>query len=568
MLSRVIRRPVRLHVPFMRTYAEPARYKKVQPQPPQADASSEINARIVTTLLLVGIAGTVGFIAATKKNEFNPPPNVYPGSSTTKVEDLARPFYCDSMTMMQVVKQIRRVVGDDHVSTSKDELDSHSDNSYTFHRAQPLERPVAVVYPANAEEVQEIVKICYKYRVPMVPVSGATSIEGHFIPTRRGVCIDLGRMNQIVALHEDDMDVVVQAGVDWQELGEYLQPHGLMFGPDPGPGAKIGGMVATSCSGTNSYRYGTMKENVISLTVVLADGTIIKTKNRPRKSSAGYNLTGLFVGSEGTLGIVVEATLKLHVRPQNEIVAIANFREIQDAAQTVADIVRAGVQANAIEFMDSRQMKVVNAAGLTNRTWAEDHLLIFKIGGSPGTLKDNTAAIRAIAKKNNGFNLEVAGDSDKDELWSARRAALWSSVAWSKSLNPDMQFWPTDVAVPLSKLPQVLTETAADVENSGLNLNIVAHLGDANFHASVIFPPEKYALAEELVNRITARAIANEGTVSGEHGVGIGKREFLVQELGEDTIDTMRKLKMALDPFRLLNPDKIFKIDPTENRKH
>ncbi|OWB63867.1 hypothetical protein B5S32_g4984 [[Candida] boidinii] len=238
-------------------------------------------------------------------------------------------------------------------------------------------------------------------------------------------------MNKILAVHEDDLDVVVQPGIGWMELNEELDHYGLMFGCDPGPGAEIGGMVATSCSGTNASRYGTMKENVISLKVVLADGTIIKTKNRPRKSSNGYNLTGLFVGSEGTLGIIVEATLKLHVKPENEIVAIMNFNHIQEAAKTVTDIFRKGIVVNAVELMDDRQMKCIREMTQDiegGRQWSDKNLLLFKLGGSPGALKDTVNRVKDICHQNNGFNLEIATSTEeKDEIWRTRKTQLWTS---------------------------------------------------------------------------------------------------------------------------------------------
>ncbi|GMG47380.1 unnamed protein product [Ambrosiozyma monospora] len=271
------------------------------------------------------IPGTVvgllsGWFGANYFLRSNPPEDVFPLSATTPISSLTQtPKYATSEQVKSAVEEIKKLLRTDQFTDSPSELHNHSDNSSNFHKPNDDERPYLITYPETTEEVQAIVKICYKYNVPMVPYSGGTSIEGHFIPTRKGISIDVIRMDKVLALHEDDLDVVIQPGVGWQELGDYLKPHGLLFGPDPGPGACIGGMVATNCSGTRATRYGTMKDNVIALKVVLSDGTLIKTKNRPRKSSAGYNLTGLFVGSEGTLGIIVEATLKLSVLPEEEL---------------------------------------------------------------------------------------------------------------------------------------------------------------------------------------------------------------------------------------------------------
>ncbi|KAH3662527.1 hypothetical protein OGAPHI_005779 [Ogataea philodendri] len=500
-----------------------------------------------------------------------PPPDVFPKGATTALQDLSRsPVYVSGGDLEVAVGEIGRLLRPDQTSSSDGERSVHSDNSSNFHKPSEHERPDLVVFPESVDEVVAVVKICSKYKIPMIPYSGGTSIEGHFIPTRRGVCIDVSRMSKVVELHEDDLDVVVEPGIGWQELNAYLDPHGLMFGPDPGPGACIGGMVATNCSGTRATRYGTMKDNVIGLKVVLSDGTVIKTKNRPRKSSAGYNLTGLFVGSEGTLGIIVEATLKVAVQPENEVVAMVNFNTLSEAARTVTEIFRRGLPLNAVELMDDRQMRCFSEMGTGDgRKWSDKNLLLFKLGGSKNTMKDQINTVKQICKQNGGFNMEIATkDADKDDIWQARKTQLWTSIDWARRLIPNAQAWPTDVAVPISKLPAVIEQTVHDIESNGLLTTVVGHVGDGNIHALVIFPPEKREVAEKVVHNMVARAIANEGTVSGEHGVGIGKREFLEQELGLDAVNTMRRLKLALDPDLLFNPDKIFKVDPNEAARH
>ncbi|KAG7818210.1 hypothetical protein KL928_003211 [Ogataea angusta] len=517
----------------------------------------------------VGVVGIASSYGTYQYFRSYPPMDVFPPKATTPLSDLSQsPVYASESTVQAAVKEICQLLRPDQTSVSDGELALHSDNSSNFHKPTEDERPDLVVYPESVDEVVSVVKICSKYRIPMVPYSGGTSIEGHFIPTRRGICIDVGRMNRVLELHEEDLDVVVQPGVGWQDLNAYLDEYGLMFGPDPGPGACIGGMVATNCSGTRATRYGTMKDNVIGLKVVLSDGTVIKTKNRPRKSSAGYNLTGLFVGSEGTLGIIVEATLKLAVQPENEVVAIVNFDKLSEAAQTVTELFRRGLALNAVELMDDRQMRCFAEMGASEgRKWSDKNLLLFKLGGSKNTMNDQIKIVRQICQKNGGFNMEVAADQEeKDEIWRARKVQLWTSIDWAQKMIPNAQAWPTDVAVPISKLPAVITETVNDIESNGLLTTVVGHVGDGNIHALVIFPPEKRAVAEKVVHNMVKRAIENEGTVSGEHGVGIGKREFLEQELGLEAVNTMRRLKLALDPHLLLNPDKIFQIDPHEMR--
>ena len=294
------------------------------------------------------------------------------------------------------------------------------------------QRPRIILFPHNTEEISQLLKICNENDVPVVPFSGGTSLEGHFIPTRRNctVTIDISKyMNQIIKLNKKDLDVVVQGGVEWEELNEFLKDEGLMFGCDPGPGAQIAGCVADSCSGTNAYRYGTMKEQVVNLTVVLPDGTIVKTKGRPRKSSAGYNLNGLFTGSEGTLGIMTEVTVKCHVIPKFETVAVVAFPTVGDAAECVSNVIQSGIQLTAMELLDNNMMHLINKGGATSRTdWIEKPTVFFRIGGhTQKTIDDLVSEVEKLAKSNKCQNFEFAKDEDeKVELWEARKVALWS----------------------------------------------------------------------------------------------------------------------------------------------
>ncbi|ODV60249.1 FAD-binding oxidoreductase [Ascoidea rubescens DSM 1968] len=486
--------------------------------------------------------------------------------STLNLFDLNSPVYCSNHKLPEALQKIADIVGIENVTNSENEIQSHRDSLGNSFKPLKNEYSNLIVYPTSTEQISKVVRVCNEYRLPIVPYAGGTSLEGQYVPTRNGICLDTSKMAKIIRLNQDDLDIVVQPGVTWQDLNAFLQPYNLFFGPDPGPGAQIGGMVATSCSGTNAFRYGTMKDNVLSMKIVLPDGTLIKTKNRPRKSSAGYNLTNLFIGSEGTLGICTEVTLKLNIIPKHEIIALSYFDSIKDASKTVSDLFKNGIQLNAIELMDSRQMKVINQFSYTDRKWSENNLLICKIGGpTKNILNDTIDIFEKISSQNNGFNFEIAtNEREKTELWSARKTNLWSSIDWAKSMDPDMKYWTTDVAVPVSKLPNVIEETAIDIENSGLNTTIVGHVGDGNYHALIIFPPEKEQIAKQVLNRMIKRAIDNEGTVSGEHGIGLSKRDFLIDELGQDTINTMRKIKLALDPLRIMNPDKIFKIDPND----
>ena len=297
-------------------------------------------------------------------------------------------------------------------------------------------------------------KICHDRRIPVTALSGGTSLEGHFAHTRGGICIDMMRMDKVLEINPQDLDIRVQPALGWEDLNEELNSHGMFFPPDPGPGAKIGGMVGTGCSGTNAYRYGTMRDWVVSLTVVLADGTIIKTRRRPRKSSAGYNLTQMFIGSEGTLGIVTEATLKVTVLPKKQSVAVATFPTIHAAAECVAKIVGEGIQLAGMEILDDVQMRCINKSGMTSRPWQEVPTLFFKFAGTPDGVKEQIKIVRNIAKVTDNKNFEFAkNDDEASELWSARKEALWSVMAMKKDSTDHV--WTTDVVSAPSRIPKM-----------------------------------------------------------------------------------------------------------------
>lgn len=326
-------------------------------------------------------------------------------------------------------------------------------------------------------------KICHRRKIPVTGYSGGTSLEGHYAPTRGGICIDFSRMDKIVKLHEKDLDVVVQPGLGWEDLNEELAKSSLFFPPDPGPGAQIGGMVGTGCSGTNAYRYGTMRDWVLSLTVVLADGTIIKTRQRPRKSSAGYDLSKLFVGSEGTLGLVTEAVLKVTPLPQTTSVAVASFPSIRAAADCVGKVVADGVPIAAIEILDDKQMYCINKANMTDRTWPELPTLFFKFAGTATAVKEQISILQQMAERTGCQTFEFAKNKDEQvKLWSARKAALWSVMALRRDESDHV--WTGDVAVPISRLPDIIEETKKDLDQSGLMATIVGHVGDGNFHGT------------------------------------------------------------------------------------
>lgn len=466
------------------------------------------------------------------------------------------PVYATREDMEKAIDELRQILGESAISTDDEDLKVHGYSEWSSINIDQL--PVAVAYPKSTEEVSQIAKICQKYKVPMIPFSGGSSVEGNFSAPFGGMSIDFAFMDKILELHADDMDVVVQPSVGWMDLNAKIKDTGLFFPVDPGPSAKIGGMVGTSCSGTNAVRYGTMKDWVVNLTVVLADGQVIKTRRRPRKTAAGYNLTNLFIGSEGTLGIVTEATLKLAVIPQETSVAVVTFPTIRDAATASSKIMRAGIPVAALEIMDDVQMQVINRVGSTTRKWQEMPTVFFKFSGTKAGIHENIGLVKAIAKANKGGEFLFAKDShEQHELWSARKESLWSTLALK---SPEQEVWSTDVAVPLSRLPDIIELSKKEMDEMGLFATILGHIGDGNFHMGVLYnkkDPKERAAVEKCVYSMVDRALEMDGTCTGEHSVGLGKKSYLIKELSPQTIEVMRSIKRSLDPNWLLNPGKI-----------
>ncbi len=409
-------------------------------------------------------------------------PTPPPPASTTPLAGVTPPQHNTTSSNLQAAwTDFVLVLGRENVSTNESDLQYHSGSDWSSYTTKDNEKPFLIVFPSTTEEVSNIMKICHERKIPITAYSGGTSLEGHFSATRGGICMDFRRMDKILTLHKDDLDVIVQPALGWELLNEELAKDGLFFPPDPGPGAQIGGMVGTGCSGTNAYRYGTMRDWVLSLTVVMADGTIIKTRQRPRKSSAGYDLTRMFIGSEGTLGLITEATLKLTVKPKSESVAVASFSTVRDAAECVAKVVGEGVPIAAIEVLDDVQMRCINESGSTSRTWKEAPTLFFKFTGTPSGVKEQIGIVQKLATSKGSKSFDFARNADEArELWSARKEALWSVMA--KRRDESDHVWTTDVAVPISRLPDIIEQTKEDMASSGLLAAMVGHVGDGNFH--------------------------------------------------------------------------------------
>ncbi|KAI3321532.1 putative D-lactate protein [Xylariaceae sp. AK1471] len=478
-----------------------------------------------------------------------------------------RPKYASMKEMEIALKEIRqelRAHGENEDILSIDPEDLHAHGYSEWSTVNPDGLPMAVAYPRSTEQVSIIARICHKYHIPIIGYSGGSSLEGHFSAPYGGLSVDFAYMDKIVQFNKDDMDVVVQPSIGWQDLNTQLSQmdSGLFFPVDPGPSAKIGGMIGTNCSGTNAVRYGTMKDWVINLTVVLADGTVIKTRRRPRKSSAGYNLNGIFVGSEGTLGLVTEATLKLAIVPEETSVAVVSFPTMHDAASAAAGVMQAGIPVTAMEVMDEVQMKVTNLGGATApRVWKEAPTLFFKFSGTKVSVKDNINRVKSITKANKGSNFEFARDEREQKLlWSARKEVLWSMLALRKE-GEDV--WSTDVAVPFSRLAELIEISKKEMDDMGLFASILGHIGDGNFHESIIYnrtKKEEVEKVEKCVKNMVNRALDMEGTCTGEHSIGWGKKDSLLREVGPDTLAVMKQIKSALDPFWIMNPGKIFDV--------
>lgn len=458
----------------------------------------------------------------------------------------------------QAIDEIRAAIGDDAVSVDPEDLDSHG---YAEISSINIEkRPSAVIMPTSTEQVSIIARICSKYKVPMIPFGAGSSVEGHTTAPFNGLSIDFSAMNKVLAFNEEDMDIVVQPGVNWVGMNEEIKSSGLFLPVDPSPTALIGGMVATNCSGTNAMRYGSMKDWVVNLTVVLADGSVIKTRHRPRKTSAGYNLNGLFTGSEGTLGLITEITLKLAVVPSHYGVATAAFPSVKHAAQAASRLIRQGVSLAALELMDDTQMRVINQTGGTGgKMWPERTMLFIKFSGSKSAVQESIEQTQDIAKRFQGSDFTMATSKEEMEsLWSARKQALWAMLA----VRPEgTEIWSTDVAVPLSRLAEIMDDSKERSKDLGLFSSLLGHVGDGNFHQSVMYDPrdeKQSAAVRTCVHDMVDQAVCMEGTVSGEHGIGLGKKECLLKELGVGTVQTMKTLKLSLDPHYLLNPGKIF----------
>ncbi|KAL8812814.1 MAG: hypothetical protein Q9200_000743 [Gallowayella weberi] len=436
-------------------------------------------------------------------------------------------------------EELVAMLGGDCVSTEPALLKAHSSTAWS--PAPSSQCPSLLVSPRRTSHVSEIMKICSRRKVPVVAYSGGTSFSGALTAVCGGLCIDFKNMDKILAVHEQDMDVVVQPAVDWQELNTHLEPRGLYFPPDPGPGARIGGMIAMSCSGTNAYRHGTMKNWVLSMTVVLADGSVIKTRRRPRKSSAGFDLNSLLVGSEGTLGLVTEAVLKVTSLPENQHVALAAFPTTQAAVRAAVCLITSGLPIDALELLDAYSLGAINHSGLSTRQWKEDPTLFLRFSGSRQAVQDQIHKAQQAANVNGCDKFEVSGEREEiDQIWGARKKVAPSFQGLKK--DPSDLFLHADAAVPISSLAEMIDWTHQVFNEAGFTGSTLGHVGDGNYHASMICPVNQEREGLKILEDIQRKALQLEGTITGEHGIGLDLRDMLVEEVGEGAVATMKKV--------------------------
>ena len=454
-------------------------------------------------------------------------------------------------TLDQLVAELGSALGADHVTTNAAVREQHAAGE-SYHRG---ELPDVVVFPRTTSEVVAVIDLCRSQRVPIVPFGSGTSLEGQVVALRGGVSLDTTRLDRIVRLSVEDLDVTVEAGVTRKQLDARLRPEGVFFPVDPGADATIGGMVATGASGTTTVRYGAMRENVLSLTVVTPDGSVVRTRSRARKSSAGYDLTHLFVGSEGTLGVITEATLRVYPTPEAISSAVCSFASLDDAVSCVIRAIQLGVPVARIELLDDVQMDAVNRR--SGFDYPVANTLFLEFHGSAAGVVEQADEVAAIAKELGAGEFAWATNEDeRRRLWEARHAAYEAALA----LRPGSRGYVTDVCVPISVLADCITETKAEIDAAGLVAPIVGHVGDGNFHVCFLVDPdapEELTQVRTLAERLAERAIALGGTCTGEHGVGYGKSRLLPLEHGDEGVDLMRRLKSALDPDGIMNPGKI-----------
>jgi D-lactate dehydrogenase (cytochrome) len=456
-------------------------------------------------------------------------------------------------TPAALIEALKALFGD-RCSTALAVREQHGRDESSF----TVPPPAAVVFAHSSAEVSQVLSLCHEHSVPVIPYGAGSSLEGHLLAVQGGISLDVSRMNQVLSLNADDLTVTVQPGVSRKQLNEEIKHSGLFFPIDPGADASIGGMCATRASGTNAVRYGTMRENVLALEVVTASGQVLRTGTRARKSSAGYDLTRLMVGSEGTLGVITEVTLRVYPLPEAISAAVCSFPSIEAAVRSTIEIIQMGIPIARVEFIDAATVTMFNQH--SKLTLREEPMLLMEFHGSPAGVQEQAELVQEIALGRGGQAFEwAASPEERTRLWTARHNAYFAAI----QSRPGCRAISTDVCVPISRLADCLLESAQEAQASGLPYLLLGHVGDGNFHFGYLIDPDsadERATAEQLNEKLVRRALSMDGTCSGEHGVGMHKIGFLQSEAGDAAIDMMRAIKRTLDPRNILNPGKIFTL--------
>ena len=467
----------------------------------------------------------------------------------------AAPFTVSQRDVPEVLLSALKARFGNNCSTALVVREQHGRDESAFTTVPP---PAAVIFAEKTQDVADAVALAAQHKVPVIPFGVGSSLEGHLLAVQGGISIDVSRMNKIVSINSDDLTVTVQPGVTRKQLNEDIKSTGLFFPIDPGADASIGGMSATRASGTNAVRYGTMRENVLALEVVTASGDIIRTGTRAKKSSAGYDLTRLMVGSEGTLGVITEITLKLYPLPEAVSAAVCSFPSIEAAVRTTIAIIQMGVPIARVELIDNNTVRMVNAYAKLGL--AESPMLLMEFHGSPAGVKEQAETVQEIASEFGGQSFEWATTpEERTRLWTARHNAYFAAI----QSKPGCRAISTDTCVPISRLADCLLDSVAEADATGLPYFLVGHVGDGNFHFGYLIDPNnpsEFATAEMLNHQLVAWALSLGGTCTGEHGIGLHKMGFLLDEAGAGAVNMMRTIKQALDPHNIMNPGKIFSL--------
>jgi len=450
-------------------------------------------------------------------------------------------------SVLKTISSLRKLYAE-NITTSLSDCEHHGRDPGHDHSMPPD----AVIYPKSTQQISKMVKICAENKTPIIPYGVGSSLEQHVVAPHGGICIDLSRMDEILEINPEDMDARVQAGVTREALNSYIRDTGLFFPIDPGANATLGGMASTRASGTNAVRYGTMRANVMGLTVVTPQGEIIKTGSRARKSAAGYDLTAMYVGSEGTLGIITEVSVRLNPIPEKTAVAVVSFDSLEGAITTVIETLQCAVPIARVELLDQIQMMAVRQHSAID--YPELPTLFLEFHGGTASVKEQVETVKELADTNHSHEfLWAEKPEERTKLWKARHEAYYAN----RNLQPGANMMTTDVCVPISKLKECILETRQDLDEIGLTAPIIGHVGDGNFHVMLLYTNEQIDIADAANERLVGRALKMQGTCTGEHGIGMGKREFLIQEHGE-AVKEMRKIKSIFDPDNIMNPGKIF----------